>query len=828
MSGDGQRPTWDFDATTQGAAGEGQIRIRVRGGAGRYVDLGVLGEGAMGVVLRVRDVELNRAVAMKTLRPERQGSPRAVARFLAEAQATAQLQHPGIVPVHDVGVLEDGRLYYTMREVRGRSLREAMGVAWREGEPGLRRVVGLVRQAADAVGYAHARGVVHRDLKPDNVLVGMHGEVLVVDWGLARVASDEEGEVEIDGAGMWATRMGTVAGTPAYMAPEQAAGRPDRVGPWTDVWALGAILYEALCARPPYLGEDGAQVIARIRSEDPPPVAMYRGGAPPGLVTLVNKALSRDPAARFQDGRAVAEALADWLEGAHRRDRARTEVARARHALDRARTACAAAREFRDRAEAMLADLPTWAPEADKDEAWTLLDRADQIEADARRAEVGAIQAVHAALAQAPDLPEAHALLADRARDEGECADRAGDAAGCDEAVARLAQHLDALPADHAARARHGAWLRGTGALTLLTDPPGAHALLHRFERRRRRLVPVAVADLGRTPLVEVPLEPGSWLVLLRAEGRAEVRYPVFVRRAEHWDGVPPGAAQPLAVPLPTPQELGDAAYVPPGWFLSGGDPGADGSLPGRRLWCDGFIADRFPVTLRRYLSFLDRLRAERGRAEAERWVPRERGVDGGPGAPLAAFDGCRYRPVRDEEGEVAPLDIPAHMIDLRSMLAYARWRARVDGAPWRLPSEAEFEKARRGVDGRIWPWGDFFDPAWACVRGSAPGVRPVPVDVARFPVDCSVYGVRGVAGNVLQATVSVYDAGPEVDGDRVVPPVVEAGWDYEPTTVVTVVGGLFHGGARHGRCASRYAIESTARMSNLSFRLVRTWPAGR
>ena len=224
---------------------------------------GMLGRGAMGEVHRVRDVRLNRRMALKVLKWMFHHRPLTVQRFLDEAQATAQLQHPGIVPVHDLGVLPDGRTYFTMREVAGRTLGEVIVEVHRASGPrgwaaaasgaSLRRLIEYLRTASEAVGYAHERGVVHRDLKPDNIMIGAHNEVFVMDWGIAKVVGRPDLGVEaleLTGRSE-ATQVGAVFGTPAYMAPEQAAGKPESVGAAADIYALGATLYHLVTGEAP-------------------------------------------------------------------------------------------------------------------------------------------------------------------------------------------------------------------------------------------------------------------------------------------------------------------------------------------------------------------------------------------------------------------------------------------------------------------------------------------------------------------------------------------------------------------------------------------------
>jgi serine/threonine protein kinase len=272
-------------------------------GGARYEVLERIGAGGMGAVYRARDRDLERDVALKVLR-ETPAADTLAARMLQEAQILARLEHPGIVPVHDVGRLSDGRVWYAMKLVRGDRLDRHVA-----GTTTLPERLRLFLRICEAVAFAHAHGVVHRDLKPANVMVGPFGEVLVLDWGVAKVLgrAGEAEEAETVRSGPFAddeTRPGTVLGTPGYMAPEQARGRPDQVGPRSDVYALGGIL-DDLLAGPAPAPRPLRAVRDRARAEDPD--SRY-----PGVDELAADV------SRFLDGRAVAAYREGALERAGR------------------------------------------------------------------------------------------------------------------------------------------------------------------------------------------------------------------------------------------------------------------------------------------------------------------------------------------------------------------------------------------------------------------------------------------------------------------------------------------------------------------------------
>ena len=276
----------------------------------RYRVLSRLGRGGMGEVLRARDARLGRDVAMKILAPEL-STPEWTERFKAEARTMSRIDHPGVVPIHDLGHFPDGRVFYTMKLVEGRTFDEL--VRAREDR---RKLLRILVQVASVVQQAHERGVVHRDLKPANLMVGRNDQVYVLDWGIARVVDEIRvagGEGIVAGVGL--TSTGTVLGTIEYMPPEQDRGDLAAIDARSDVYALGAILHDALVGSPPITGPRTTMLLERAaagqivspRERDP--------SIPADLEAICRKATAPAPADRYPTAREFGEELRRWLEG---------------------------------------------------------------------------------------------------------------------------------------------------------------------------------------------------------------------------------------------------------------------------------------------------------------------------------------------------------------------------------------------------------------------------------------------------------------------------------------------------------------------------------
>jgi hypothetical protein len=268
----------------------------------RYSILGRIGAGGMGAVYKAHDPRLDRVVALKV--PRLDGPPHTLAtrvqRFQREARLAAQVLHPHVCPIYDVGE-HDGHPFVVMAYVEGESLAARLASTGRYEE--IERAIGVIRQVLEGLEAVHACGIVHRDLKPGNIMIDSAGRAILTDFGLARPENDVE----------HLTSDGVIVGTPSYMAPEQAAGQSDRIGPWSDLYSVGAVLFRMLTGRLPFEGPP-LTVLARIISDRPPSPATWRTDLNPGLVAIILKAMAKEPRDRYQSAHQFNEELAGCLQ----------------------------------------------------------------------------------------------------------------------------------------------------------------------------------------------------------------------------------------------------------------------------------------------------------------------------------------------------------------------------------------------------------------------------------------------------------------------------------------------------------------------------------
>ena len=739
------------------APGDEAAPLEIGLGDERYSVEGELGRGGMGRVLMVYDQDIRRRVAMKVLREDVGQDRKATTRFLEEAQATGQLEHPNIAPVYDIGLRPSGEVFFTMKLVRGRNLGEivrdiSIGRLEVRRHFSLTRLVQVLQQASMGVHYAHVRGVVHRDLKPENVMVGDFGEVLVMDWGLAKVygrqeasapgGGPEEGVESYRADAGHETLDGTIQGTLAYMAPEQARGWQDEIDERTDVFGLGAILYELLTYRPPYEARSARELLdkASVGEIVPPAKRAPRNRVPPSLESICLRALALAKEDRFENANAFHEALQVWLDGTAETERQRQEaeqlVRSGKDKVSDLRRLSELERKLLQQSEETMADVKEHDSVARKAAGWELEDEAARVHQQRIETFNEASAYLRSAIDVDPSCAPAKEALANLYWDrflEAEHARNADDMTMYRSLVERYHEGKFAVQ------------LEGKGLLQVTTDPVGAEVEIFRVEERGRRLVEVDGTEYGATPLkLELPM--GDHLLVLRKPGFRPTRYPVSIERC---------GKHVARVDLFRDDEIGDGfIYVPAGEVLIGGDPAAPGARGETRRYVENLFVGEFPVTFRQYCEFLDDLR-RRGHAALSDRIPRtEKEGDcvllNAEGHYLPDVDKLVESPTRDRYPAGFELDLPVLAVTWDAAAHYCEWLGQQTGRHLRLLRDVEWEKVARGAARSIHPWGDSFD--WSFVKGgSSRPEPPQPEPVGAFDVDRSIYGVRDLAGSISE-----------------------------------------------------------------------------
>ncbi len=766
------------------------------------------------------DRETGRVVALKTVNAGAAANPKITTRFVEEARLTAQLEHPNIVPVYDLGTLADGQPFYTMRVVKRKSLRNVLDDAERDPWP-LVRVLGVLLDVTRALAYAHTRGVIHRDIKPENVLLGDFGEVYVADWGTARVR--ETGELPESGSAPDAGKRSdpndssSTHGTVGYIAPEVLRGELDRIDHRADLFALGVILYEILTGVHPFDATPAPAIILATCTREPTPPREIVASCPLLLEDLCLALLAKDPEKRPKTAQDVANEIEAFLAGARETERRREEARRlcdnakqplARFAaleLDRAR--------LRREAEEKLKDVKPWEPVEKKRGGWALEDRAADAQRDGERAIAEAIELYTKAIGYDAESADAHRGLANiywqRARDAEE------------EGRPATQAYYEALVTEHDVGGVYAELLKADARLSLRTNPPGAHVFVQRWVEHDRVLVASPERYLGRTPLADARLEPGSYLVTIKGPGYRDARYPVLVSRGGH---------HVATVNLYRDEEIGEGfVYLPGASAIFGGDPEAVEPLARQEHFVDDFAIMRFPVTLRDYCAFLDHLdqvdpaqalrRAHQSRADD---VTVRRGESGRWEPDPSNIEGEARKLFPPDEGHL--WEVPVNTVDWFDAVAFCKWRSEVTGSSIRLPTELEWEKAARGVDGRHFPWGNRFDPTF-CLNREARSFIVQPEPIGTFATDESPYGVRDMAGGMREWVADIFGqaSADELASEAEPPPDMERG----TSTLRMVRSGNWRSDGQWARAASRGGQFALVIGPGLGFRCAKTLKRG-
>jgi eukaryotic-like serine/threonine-protein kinase len=783
----------------------------------RYKIGELLGAGGVGLVTSALDRTIGRTVAVKTLKQGRESEPNTSRRFIDEAHVTAQLEHPNIVPVYDMGWLPDGQPYYTMRIVKRQSLRDVLARPDLKAQWPLIRLLGAFIQISRALSYAHARGILHYDIKPENVLLGDFGEVYLADWGLAKPMHDVTLEIPSrrEAAPVRTNGMSSAtSGTPGYIAPEVLRHDVD-IDARADIFSLGVVLYELLTGVHPFdVGAGpGAMILATIDRTPKRPRDLVPS-CPLLLEDLCLKMLSKGRSERPTSTDDVTVEVEAFLEGAKERERRRIEALtlceRAKEPILRYQHLETDRQRLSELSRQTLKQVKGWEPVERKRAGWSLEDRAAEAERESGRALAEAIELYTKALGYDAECAEAHRGLADlywgRARHA--------------EAERRPAVqvYFEALVTDHD-QGKYAALLRAEATVSITTNPPGANVVVYRYAERERILVATDERYLGRTPIDEVRLDPGSYLLVLKAAGYPDVRYPVLLNR---------GGRHRVDVNLYTSEEIGEGfVLVPGGPAILGGDPDAIEPLPRQEIDVGDFAIAKFATTMREYLAFLEALdktdpklaykRAPHDMTGATRGA--RRGEDGRwqPDPEIIEGDARKMFPA----GEGHEWNAPVYAVDWFDAAAYCKWRATQGSATIRLPTEMEWEKAARGTDGRFFPWGDRFDPTFCHMRESRPHAQQ-PEPIGTFPTDESPYGVRDLAGGMREWVAD--SVGERTSEDMLAEPEPPPDTPRGDSTMRRVRGGCWSAEGKWSRAATRGAGHfALTRGTGLGFRVAKS-----
>lgn len=760
-----------------------------KNGPERYVLEDEIARGGMGRIVDALDTNLDRPVALKLLLQHQSQSMAWESRFIQEAQVTGQLQHPSIIPVYDIGCSADGELYFSMKKVEGVTLLEVFK-GLRNEDPNMvarftrSKLLQTFQMICMAVAYAHSRSVIHRDIKPSNIMIGEFGEVFLMDWGLAKILerAPEDGLERVrshrEEQGRMTTRQGEAIGTPGYMSPELALGQLHLVDERSDIYALGAILYEILTLRRPYGGKDVRTIIQRMLKTPVISASQRTPGrdVPEQLDRIASRCLERDIALRYRSVLGLCRELQGFVEnhiGA--RNRHSSLVHRLEPSFDAYWTARQQLDALREKIEEDSRYISPWSRIESRRELWQNQRQLEHLESEVDQLFIGLIQISEKRLSKEGDIRSLISLMG-------------------------AALKTELVPPHSAARALESERLvkdfkhwpnleRGIGRLAIRVDRPNVIVELAITEEVDGISQVTAWRNHGVAPSVIERLPPGSYVLRL-TDQRLTYTAPILMPRVGD---------------VTLDIEMSRLTNLPDGFCpilkasaVIGGDSNAFWPQGRTHINIEDFAIGRVPITFGQYLSFLNAL-SQTDLDEALNRCPRTEST-----RLVACLDGHFSFPKESPFQHKWDDNWPVFGISWDDATAYCAWRSHHDQQPYRLPTANEWEVAARGADERIYPWGNIWEPTFcnnALENPGAPRLTPI----GSHPTDMSPYGVMDLAGGVAEWT-----------DERINDPDVGS-------MIAICKGGSWTRTDRDARLASRHPMFPDAVSRRVGFRLALT-----